>query len=103
MWLPVIFDDVRKGRRSGILRPRFGLSDIVRPTRGYSRHIANLGYYFVFNDYVDFLFSRDCYATRYMTVRGQSRYKCLDPFIDSAISFERYTQIDVSGHSIRPA
>src|SRR5207244_1215088 len=32
MWLPFIFQDVRKGRRSGILVPRFGLSDIVRPT-----------------------------------------------------------------------
>ncbi len=101
MWLPFIFDDVRKGRRSGILRPRFGLSDIVRPTRGYSRHIANLGYYFVVNDYVDFLVSGDWYAGRYMSVRGQSRYKWLDRFIDGGISFERYTQLDVSGNSIR--
>jgi sec-independent protein translocase protein TatC len=101
MWLPFIFDDVRKGRRSGILRPRFGLSDIVRPTRSYSRHIANLGYYFVVNDYVDFLVSGDWYAGRYMSVRGQSRYKWLDRFIDGGISFERYSQLDVSGSSIR--
>jgi hypothetical protein len=101
MWLPFIFDDVRKGRRSGILRPRFGLSDIVRPTRSYSRHVANLGYYFVINDYVDLLVSGDWYAGRYMSVRGQSRYKWLDRFIDGGISFERYSQLDVSGNSIR--
>src|SRR6266704_615978 len=27
MWLPFIFQDVRRGRRSGVLRPRFGLND----------------------------------------------------------------------------
>src|SRR5205823_1735878 len=30
MWLPFIFNDIRPGRRSGILVPRFGLNDLVR-------------------------------------------------------------------------
>ncbi|HJQ64787.1 MAG TPA: twin-arginine translocase subunit TatC, partial [Gemmatimonadales bacterium] len=44
LWLPFIFNDIRPGRRSGILVPRFGLNDLVRPTRGYRRHVSNLGY-----------------------------------------------------------
>ena len=101
MWLPFIFQDVRRGRRSGILVPRFGLSDIVRPTRNYQRHVANLGYYFVVNDYVDFLVSTDWYADRYLSVRGQTRYRWLDRFINGGISFERYSQLDIPGSSIR--
>jgi len=101
MWLPFIFQDVRRGRRSGILVPRFGLSDIVRPTRRYQRHVANLGYYFVVNDYVDFLISGDWYADRYLAFKGQTRYRWLDHFINGGLSFERYAQLDIPSSSIR--
>jgi len=101
MWLPFIFQDVRRGRRSGILVPRFGLSDIVRPTRRYQRHVANLGYYFVINDYMDFLVSGDWYADRYLALKGQTRYRWLDRFINGGLSFERYAQLDTPGSSIR--
>ncbi|PYP53461.1 MAG: twin-arginine translocase subunit TatC [Gemmatimonadetes bacterium] len=101
MWLPFIFQDVRRGRRSGILVPRFGLSDIVRPTRRYQRHVANLGYYFVINDYMDFLVSGDWYADRYLAIKGQTRYRWLDHFINGGLSFERYAQLDFPGSSIR--
>ena len=53
MWLPFVFQDIRPGRRSGILPPRFGASDIVRNNPNYRRHIENLGYYWAFSDYVD--------------------------------------------------
>src|SRR5256886_15576801 len=72
MWLPSIFQDIRAGRRSGILVPRFGLNDLVRPTRNYQRHMSGLGYYFVVNDYVDLLVSGDWYAGRYMSLRTRS-------------------------------
>src|SRR5437762_10812716 len=101
MWLPFIFQDVRRGRRSGILVPRFGLSDIVRPTRRYQRHVANLGYYLAINDYLDALVSMDWYAGRYVSVRAKSSYKWLDRFIDGGVSFERFGQLDVPGSSIR--
>ncbi|MEX2153500.1 MAG: putative LPS assembly protein LptD [Gemmatimonadaceae bacterium] len=54
MWLPFVFQDIRPGRRSGILPPRFGASDIVRNNPGYRRHIENIGYYWAFSDYADF-------------------------------------------------
>ena len=101
MWLPFIFQDVRKGRHSGILVPHFGLNDLVRPVRSYQRHVAGLGYYIVLNDYVDFVLSTDWYAGRYLSLRGQTRYRWLDRFIDGGLSFERYVQFGQPGHSIR--
>lgn len=53
MWLPFIFQDTRSGRRSGILTPRFGLSDIVRNSPNYRREVDNIGYYFALSDYLD--------------------------------------------------
>jgi Tat protein translocase TatC len=101
MWLPFIFQDVRRGRRSGILVPRFGLNDIVRPVRSYQRHLSNFGYYIVVNDYLDFLVSADWYAGRYFAYKAQTRYRWLDRFIDGGLSFERYAQFDAGSNSIR--
>src|SRR6185503_17147820 len=41
LWLPFLFQDVRPGRRSGILVPQFGLNDLVRPARSYNRQVTN--------------------------------------------------------------
>ena len=59
MWLPFMFQDARSGRRSGILTPRFGLTELVRNSPQYRRTIENIGYYFALNDYVDFAASMD--------------------------------------------
>lgn len=53
MWLPFVFQDIRPGRRSGVLPPRFGVSDIVRSNAQYRRHVENVGYYWSMNDYMD--------------------------------------------------
>ena len=53
MWLPFIFQDMRSGRRSGVLTPRFGVSEMFRNSPTYRRHLENLGYYFAINDYMD--------------------------------------------------
>jgi hypothetical protein len=52
-WLPFIFQDVRSGRRSGIIPPRIGFSDIIRNRSGYRRMIEDFGYYFALSDYLD--------------------------------------------------
>ncbi len=54
MWFPFVFQDIRSGRRSGVLPPRFGVSDIVRSSPNYRRHVENIGYYWAPNDYMDF-------------------------------------------------
>ncbi|MGQ0713268.1 MAG: LPS-assembly protein LptD [Gemmatimonadaceae bacterium] len=53
LWVPFIFQDLRRGRRSGLLPPRFGFSDIVRNSTTYRRHIDGLGWYWAINDYMD--------------------------------------------------
>jgi hypothetical protein len=52
-WLPFYFQDVRRGRRSGMLSPRLGFSEIVRNGPLYRRTIENLGWYFNVDDYQD--------------------------------------------------
>ena len=52
-WLPFIFQDLRSGRRSGVLTPRFGVSDIVRNSPSYRRQVEGLGYYWAISDYLD--------------------------------------------------
>ena len=53
LWVPFIYQDLRKGRRSGLLPPRFGFSDIVRNSTTYRRHIDGLGWYWAMSDYMD--------------------------------------------------
>lgn len=99
LWLPFIFQDIRPGRRSGMLVPRFGLNDLVRPTRGYRRHVSNIGYYFVLNDYVDVLASADWFSGTSFSVNGQMHYRWLDRFVDGSVSFSRLSQLDAAAHS----
>lgn len=101
MWLPFIFQDIRLGRRSGVLVPRFGLNDLVRPTRQYQRHVTNLGYYWVPNDYLDLLGTVDWYSNRSVAFNGQLRYRWLNQFIDGGFSYSRLNQLDASGTSSR--
>ena len=77
LWLPFIFQDMRQGRRSGILTPRFSLTDIVRTTPTYRRQIENVGYYFALNDYMDALARRStggAAPTRPTPIRAGSRW-----------------------------
>lgn len=53
LWLPFMFQDIRSGRRSGMLTPRFGVSEIFRNSPQYRRHVDNIGYYFALSDYND--------------------------------------------------
>jgi Tat protein translocase TatC len=94
LWLPFIFQDVRPGRRSGMLTPRFGVNDLVRPNRGYERHFANLGYFVAINDYLDLMAAADWYAGRNLTAHGQVRYKWLDRFIDGGFTYSRVEELD---------
>jgi Tat protein translocase TatC len=101
MWLPFIFNDIRGGRRSGILFPHFGLNDIVRPTRRYSRHISDFGYYFAVNDYIDVAVSGDWFADRYVQFHGQAQYHWIDRFVDGSVTYSRMSQIDQPGVNSR--
>jgi len=105
MWLPFIWQDMRQGRRSGILVPRFGVNDLVRPNSGYRRHLTNVGYYFAINDYLDMRLSLDWFAGNYTAVNGQIRYNWLTQFMtgDLAVSrvFEQGAEGQAGGRSLR--
>jgi hypothetical protein len=96
MWLPFFFQDARRGRRSGILSPRLGVTEIVRNAPLYRRSVENLGYYFNIDDYqdvqawidwrssanIDPLNSGDFGFTRYNL---QWRYNWLRRFLNGSI------------------
>ena len=89
IWLPFIFQDIRPGRRSGVLTPRFGLNDLVRTSRNYQRHFSNLGYYFAINNYTDLELAGDWYDERYVAVSVTASYRWLNRFMNGGL-FYRY-------------
>lgn len=103
LWLPFLFQDMRQGRRTGLLTPRFGINDIVRPNEGYRRHITNVGFYFVLNDYLDFQASLDWFARTSVSLNGQLQYRWLNRFIDGGISVSRIFESSAEGSGGRTA
>jgi lipopolysaccharide assembly outer membrane protein LptD (OstA) len=99
LWLPFIFQDMRSGRRSGIIPPRFGITDIVRTSPDYVRSIENLGYYFNINDYMDALVSFDWRSGNsdqdgdfgWMKYNGEFRYRWLNRFVSGGIRASYWT------------
>ena len=86
LWLPFIFQDARPGRKSGMLIPRFGFNDLVRPNSDYRRHVSNIGYYFAISDYVDFQASLDWFSGNYIGINGQFNYRWLNQFLQGGLS-----------------
>ncbi len=101
-YLPFIFQDMRSGRRSGILTPRFGVGEIFRNSPSYRRHLENLGYYFALNDYMDGQISLDwrsgAAATSndpgWVRINGEWRYRWLDRFLTGRLAVSRLGQRD---------
>ena len=99
LWLPFIFQDMRSGRRSGIIPPRFSVTDIVRTSPDYVRSIDNLGYYFNINDYMDALVSYDWRSGTsnqvgdfgYNKFNGEYRYRWLNRFVSGGIRASYWT------------
>ncbi|HKI94842.1 MAG TPA: twin-arginine translocase subunit TatC [Gemmatimonadales bacterium] len=97
LWLPFMFQDMHPGRKSGILVPHFGINDLVRPNRGYRRHITNVGYYFALSDYVGAEFWLDWYAGNYYSLNGEVRYKWRNRFLSGGLSVTRIYENGVNG------
>lgn len=99
-WLPFLFQDVRSGRRSGILTPRFGLSEFVRSSSSYRRHLENFGYYVNMGDYMDAEAWYDWRSSArgnagdpgFSRVNGQFRYRWLDRFMTGGIAANHLAQ-----------
>jgi len=102
MWLPFIFQDMRSGRRSGVLTPRFGLSELFRNSPTYRRHVENLGYYFAISDYTDAQFAIDWRSGSrptegdpgWVRFNGETQYRWLDRFMTGRVGLSHLAQRD---------
>ena len=99
LWLPFIFQDIRSGRRSGIIPPRMGFAELVRNSPTYRRTVENLGYYFAINDYIDAQVSMDWRSSARATAQdpgwtrlnGEIRYRWLDRFTSGTLALSQNT------------
>jgi hypothetical protein len=107
MWLPFIFQDMRSGRRSGVLTPRFGVSELLRSSPSYRRHAENLGYYFALNDYMDAQFALDWRSDAgasegdpgWVRLNGDMQYRWLDRFVSGRLALFRHSLRDGSSNT----
>jgi hypothetical protein len=104
MWLPFIFQDIRSGRRSGVITPRFGVNELFRSSPTYRRHVDNIGYYFAISDYMDGQVALDWRSGArstlgdpgYVKLNGEMQYRWLDRFMNGSLSLFRHSQNDGS-------
>lgn len=100
MWLPFIFQDMRSGRRSGVLTPRFGVSELFRNSPTYRRHVDNIGYYFAISDYMDAQIALDWRSGARATdgdpgwvrINGDWQYRWLNRFLTGRLAMFRHAQ-----------
>jgi hypothetical protein len=90
LWLPFIFQNTETGRHSGILTPRFGVNDIVRSSRGQSRRVSNIGYFWAINEYTDATVSGDWWSDNFTSLTGNFRYRINKKFLDGSTSVRQY-------------
>ena len=90
LWLPFIFQNTETGRHSGILTPRVGVNDIVRSSRGQSRRVSNIGYFWAINDYMDATVSGDWWSDNFTSLTGNFRYRVNKKFLNGSTSVRRY-------------
>jgi len=88
-WLPFFAADIRQGRRSGILPPRFGVNDIVQTSGQTSRNISDFGYYWAINDYLDAQATLDWFSGNYTRVNGAFRYRFLKQFVRGSAAYSQ--------------
>ena len=102
MWLPFLFSDTRPGRHSGILTPRFGISDFIRTSPSYRRNIENVGYFLSINDYMDVSAWMDWRSSAgasagdpgWTKFNGEWRYNWMDRFLSGSLASSYTTQRD---------
>lgn len=94
LWLPFMFNDIRPGRHSGVLVPKFGLNDLVRTSRSWKRHINDVGYFWAINDYSSLIVSSDWTDDRSISAQASAQYAWLNRFITGGVSYRFWDQLD---------
>ncbi len=85
-----MINSMKRGRRSGLLFPEFGMNDIVRNSTGYQRRISNLGFYWAVNDYMGAEVSLDWWAENYLGVEGRLDYAWNRQFLNGNVTLKRF-------------
>jgi hypothetical protein len=102
LWLPFVFQDMRSGRRSGLITPQFGFGELVRNSPDYRRTLEQLGYYFALNDYTDARVWLDWRSGArstdedpgYLRYNGEFQYKWIDRFLQGRLAASQLAQRD---------
>jgi hypothetical protein len=89
-WLPFFVQSLSRGRRSGILMPRFGVNDIVRNSDRHSRQIEDVGVYWAINDYMGSEVAMDWWANNFIALRGSFDYNFARHFLAGGLTFRRF-------------
>ncbi len=84
IWLPFFAQDIRPGRRSGFLPPRFGFNDILGGS-DFNRQISDFGYYFALNPFMDAQVTVDWFSGNFTRLNGAFRYKVLKRFFQGNV------------------
>ncbi|HSJ13996.1 MAG TPA: putative LPS assembly protein LptD [Longimicrobiales bacterium] len=89
-WLPFMVQSLSRGRRSGLLMPRFGINDIVRNSSRYNRRVEDIGFYWAVNDYMGAEVALDWNSNNYTALRGSFDYSVLSQFLGGGLTFRRF-------------
>jgi lipopolysaccharide transport LptD-like protein len=89
-WLPFIFQNTESGRSSGILTPRFSITDIIRTSRGQARRISNIGFFWAINDYADATIAMDWWSGNFTSVTGGFRYNIERQFLEGQFNYRQF-------------
>lgn len=103
-WLPFIVQDIRPGRRSGLIPPRFGFSEFIRSNSSYRRTVEDFGYYFALNDYQDAELTMDWRSNAgasegdpgWIRFNGRTRYRIRDQFVNGDLAISHHYLADGS-------
>ncbi|HET7322280.1 MAG TPA: putative LPS assembly protein LptD, partial [Longimicrobiaceae bacterium] len=90
--LPFVVQSLERGRRSGLIVPKFSLVDIVRTSRNHVRQIDNLGYYWAINDYLGAQVGLTWRSGAYTALLGDVDYKWTRQFLDGRFAIQQYWQ-----------
>lgn len=105
LWLPFVVQNLERGRRSGLLVPRFSVNDIVRTSSRHTREISGLGWYWAINDYMGAQITGGWRSGAYTSLQGDLDFNWRRRFLNGNVSFRNFweetgsTQFTLSGRS----
>ena len=89
-WLPFLVQNLRQGRRSGLLTPSFGLGDVVQTSDGHTRQVRDLGFFWAINDYTGAELAMDWRSGDWFAVRGLFEYRWTRQFLAGSVNARQF-------------